>query len=94
MTVLRPDSPAAATITPRDSGGLQVDVDVPTYGGGARFTVSVDRSPDGDWVVSIPWPDTDDDRPVMVDDMECSTGSCTSAHPTSRSSRRSTEPTG
>ncbi len=56
-TLLTPDSPCSATVTPDDKGGMTVTLFVPTYEGGANLTISAERSNDGDWVVSIPWPD-------------------------------------
>lgn len=74
MTTFTPDSPATAKVSPGENGGLTVEVDVPTYGGGARFTLTVERDPDGDFRVFVPWPDTEDSEPVLIDGMECFNG--------------------
>lgn len=73
--LLLPDSPCTVTTVPQEKGGVRVTVMVPTYSGGAEFTISVERSPDGDWMVFIPWTAADDDGPVLLaDGCECSNG--------------------
>ncbi len=74
-TVLTPTSPCEAIVSPDDKGGISVDVFVPTYEGGARFNITTERSNDGDWVVSIPWLESNNDRPVILaDGHECLNG--------------------
>lgn len=73
-TILDTDSPATAKVTPGENGGLTVEVDVPTYSGGARFRLLVERDKDGDFRVFVPWPDTDSSEPVLIDGMECFNG--------------------
>lgn len=60
-----------------EQGGIAVTVVVPTYEGGATFHITVERDNDGDWRVSIPWPDevtVDDGAPVSFGDHESVSG--------------------
>ena len=68
------DAPADVRVTPLPDGGISVTLHVPTYMGGADFTMSATRSGDGDWVVSIPWQDAKHDEPILVQEMECLNG--------------------
>lgn len=73
---MNPDSPCTATVTPGEHGGLTVQLHVPTYQGGATFTLHAERDDaDGDWRVFIPWTATEDTEPVLLaDGHECTNG--------------------
>lgn len=73
--ILTPQSPCTARITPGDDGGITVAVEVPTFEGGAIFTISTERDADGDWRVFIPWSgESSDDEVILADGHSCMNG--------------------
>lgn len=54
---VKPGDPCEVTVTPLDGGGVNVTVRVPGYQADSYFDLSVERDPDGEWRVAIPWPD-------------------------------------
>src|SRR3954453_12903118 len=51
--VLLPESPVWTTVTPAADGGQHVLVHIPTFDGGARISVLVQRDTEGDWYVKL-----------------------------------------
>ena len=51
--VLLPESPCWTTVTPAADGGQHVLVHIPTFDGGARISVLVQRDSEGDWYVEL-----------------------------------------
>lgn len=51
---MKPDDPCTVTVTPADKGGMTVEINIPTYEGGAILQTTVERDADGDWRVFLP----------------------------------------
>jgi hypothetical protein len=54
MSTIGPGTPASVTIDPKANGGVEIDLFVPTYEGGATFNLTAERDNDGDWRVFLP----------------------------------------
>jgi hypothetical protein len=50
-------APAKAEIVAGAEGGLMVTVRVPTAEGELALVIDVERDPEGDWMVWVPWPE-------------------------------------
>lgn len=66
--LLGPSSPCEVKVTPGTEGGLDIEVFVPTYDGGATFSITVERDNDGDWRVFLPWIADLNDQEVILSD--------------------------
>lgn len=70
------NDPATFDFETLGRGGVSVTVHVPTYETeSCEFTISVERDKDGDWVVSLPWPDDiPTDQTFLLNGMEVANG--------------------
>lgn len=68
--------PATATTRPLWEGGVEVTVEIPTYAPEkCELRLIVERDKDGDWVVTIPWPEElTHEEPYLLQGMEVLNG--------------------
>jgi hypothetical protein len=57
MAKINPKSPCEVTTTSLRKGGVCVEIFVPTYNGGVKLRVEVERDEDNDWRVYLPTAD-------------------------------------